>query len=207
MTGALPLLLLLSAAAGPGVSPPAPGECSSEKSGASHCVYRSLAPSIGLVATCSDPRHCRVGHYYGNPSDPVWFKPPPGMASLPTPVVTWFTSTLAQVRFDCGHGCSWSYFFEARRQRLSEPRRAVLAVDARRLLMAVVEDHALSVRQVFSGREVARIERDWAPDPWLGDVITALHFDPDGRLSFTWLQGSERSPVSERVSVPTVPRS
>jgi hypothetical protein len=46
------------------------------------------------------------------------------------------------------------------------------------------------VRQVFSGREVARIERPWAPSRWLGEVVTALRFDPDGRLSFTWLRAA-----------------
>ena len=34
-----------------------------------------------------------------------------------------------------------------------------------------------------------------------------VYFDPDGRLSFTWLRGQERTPVSERVSVPSVPHS
>jgi hypothetical protein len=82
----------------------------------------------------------------------------------------------------------------------------VLAVDPRRLLVAAAEDRALVVRQMFSGRPVARIERDWAPSPWLGDVITRLRFDPDGRLSLTWLAGAERAPVAERVSVPTAPR-
>ena len=36
-----------------------------------------------------------------------------------------------------------------------------------------------------------------------GDVITALHFDPDGRLSFTWLRGPDRVAVSERQSIPS----
>jgi hypothetical protein len=205
------LLVLLSPAlalaAAPGAPPATPGECSGERGGASLCIYRSLIPSSGLVASCRDGGECRVGYYYGSPSDPIWFRPPPGMTSLPAPAVLWLTSTLAQVRFDCGHPCSWSYFYEATRRRLSEPRRAVLAVDARRLLMAAAEERALVVRQVFSGREVARIERDWAPDTWLGDVITALRFDPDGLLSLTWLRGTERTPVSERVSVPSVPHS
>ena len=71
----------------------------------------------------------------------------------------------------------------------------------------MVEERALVVRQIFSGRPVARIERHWAPDLWMGAAITSLHFDPDGRLSFTWLRGSERVPVTERVSVPSVPAS
>jgi hypothetical protein len=129
------------------------------------------------------------------------------LAALPRPEVFWLTATLAQVRVDCGHPCSWSYFFEAKRRRLSEPRRSVLAVDAARLLVAVPEGRALVIRQVYSGREVARIEREWAPAVWLGDVITALHFHPDGRLSLTWLRGTERVAVSERVSVPSVPQS
>jgi hypothetical protein len=129
------------------------------------------------------------------------------MATLPKPEVIWLTATLAQVRFECGRPCSFSYFFEVTRHRLSEPRYAVLAVDARRLLMAVAEDRALVIRQVFTGREVLRLERDWAPATWLGDVVPTSHFDPDGRLSFTWLRGSERTPVSERVSVPSIPRS
>ena len=62
------------------------------------------------------------------------------------------------------------------------------------------------MRQVFSGREVARIERDWAPGPWLGDVIVALRFDPDGRLSLTWLRGPDRAAASERVSIPSAAR-
>jgi hypothetical protein len=63
----------------------------------------------------------------------------------------------------------------------------------------------LAVRQIFSGREVARITRDWA-SPSLLDAITDLHFDPDGRLTFTWLKGKDRTPVTERVSIPSIPR-
>jgi hypothetical protein len=207
----LGVLLLLSPAvclaAAPASPPATPGECAAEHGGASLCLYRSLLPSAGIVVSCREGGHCQVGHYSGKPADAVWFKPPPGMTSLPKPDVVWLTSTLAQVRFDCGAPCSWSYFYEATRRRLSEPRRSVLAVDPRRLLMAVAEERALVVRQVFSARQVARIERDWAPDAWLGDAITALRFDPDGRLSFTWLRGKERAPVSERVSVPSVPHS
>ena len=208
---ALGLLLLLGPAvalAAPPASPPAtPGECAGERGGTFRCVYRSLLPSAGIVASCRDGHDCRVGYYRGNPSAAVWFTPPEGMATLPKPEVIWLTSTLAQVRFDCSHACSWSYFFEAKRHRLSAPRRSVLAVDSTRLLMATVEGRVLVVRQLFSGREVARIEREWAPAAWLGDVVTTLHFDPDGRLSFTWLRGQERAPVSERVSVPSVPHS
>jgi hypothetical protein len=207
----LGLLLLLSPAvclaAAPASPHATPGECSAEHGGVSLCLYRSLFPSSGIVASCREAGNCRVGHYYGNPADAIWFKLPPGMTSLPQPEVVWLTATLAQVRFGCGRQCSWSYFYEATRRWLSEPRRSVLAVDSRRLLMAVAEERVLVVRQVFSGREVARIERDWAPDAWLGDAITALSFGPDGRLSFTWLRGKERAPVSERVSVPSVPRS
>ncbi len=205
----LALLLLLSPvvslAAAPASPPATPGECSAERGGVSFCIYRSLLPSAGIVASCRDGGHCRVGYYYGRPSDVVWFRPPSGMAIFPEPEVIWVTSTLAQVRFDCGHPCSWSYFFEATRRRLSDPRRSVLAVDPRRLLMALAEARALVVRQIFSGREVARIERDWAPGAWPGDAITALRFDPDGRLSFTWLRGEARVPVNERVSVPSIP--
>jgi hypothetical protein len=193
--------------ASPARHPPSSGECSTQSGGASFCIYRSLAPSAGIVASCHDERDCRVGYYYGNPTDAVWLAPPTGMTMLPRPEVIWLTATLAQVRFDCVHPCSVSYFFEVRRHRLSEPRYAVLAVDPRRLLIAVAEQHALVVRQAFSGREVARLERDWAPAAWLGDVIVALAFDPDGRLSFTWLRGKERVPVNERVSVPSVPHS
>jgi hypothetical protein len=207
----LALLSLLSPAvclaAGSASPPGTPGECSAPHDGVSLCIYRSLLPSAGIVASCRDRGGCRVGHYDGNPADALWFTPPPGMTNLPEPEVIWLTGTLAQVRFDCGHPCSWSYFYEAIRGRLSEPRRSVLAVDARRLLMALPEDRALVARQIFSGREVARIERDWAPDVWLGDAITALRFNPDGRLSFTWLRGKEHTPVSERVSVPSIPRS
>ena len=165
-----------------------------------------MLPSAGIAASCRDGGPCRVGHYYGNPlSDVAWFEPPPGLLTLPEPHVFWLTSTLAQVRFDCGQACSWSYFYDAIRRRLSEPRRLVLAVDTKRLLAAMAEEQALVVRQVFSGRPVARIERNWTPGLWVGAAITALRFDPDGRLSLTWLRGSERVPVTERVSVPSVP--
>src|SRR5262249_55203313 len=117
------------------------------------------------------------------------------------------TATLAEVRVACGPHCTWSYFYEATRRRVSEPRRSVLAVDPRRLLIAMAEERALVVRQVFSGREVARIERDWAPDAWLGDAITAWPPDPEWRLSLTWLRGTARTPVTARISVRSVPRS
>jgi hypothetical protein len=158
------------------------------------------------VADCRTDRDCRVGYYYGDPERPVWLAPPPGLATLPKPAVTWHEATFAEIRFDCGDACRVSYFFQAKRRRLSPPRAQVLDVDTRRLLVAQAEGRSLAVRQIFSGREVARIERDWGPGPSLEPALTAIHFDPDGRLTFTWLQGVARTPTTERVSVPTVPR-
>ncbi|PYM59519.1 MAG: hypothetical protein DMD77_04265 [Candidatus Rokuibacteriota bacterium] len=82
----------------------------------------------------------------------------------------------------------------------------MLDVDYRRLLMAQVDGRALAIRQIFSARDIVRIEREWAPGLTAGSAITAIHFDPDGRLSFTWLKGAERTSVSERVTVPTYVR-
>jgi len=182
------------------------GVCSPETAGEFHCVFRSLLPSVGIVASCRTERDCRVGYYYGAPADAVWFTPPSGMTTLPRPEVRWLTATFAQVRFDCGGPCTVSYFFEARRRRLSAPRSFVLAVDHRRLLLAAADGPALTIRQLYSYREVLRIERDWAPGAWLGDAVSSIQFDPDGRLSLTWLRGADRVPVSERLSVPSVPR-
>lgn len=208
---ALVLALLVGAAAGTiGASPlprPSRGDCASEPDGRSRCIYRSFAPSTGIVTSCRNEHDCRVGSYYGNPTDAAWFEPPPGFTTLAQPEVTWLTATLAEVRVPCGRSCSFSYFFEAQRRRLSAPWRSVLAVDARRFLLATAEARVLVIRQVFSGREIMRIERNWAPADWLGDVLPDLHFDPDGRLTFTWLRGPERAPVNERVSVPSMPRS
>jgi hypothetical protein len=177
-------------------------ECAPDPGG-TRCLYRSLLPSAGLVSVCRDDTDCRVGYYYGDPDRPVWLTPPPSLPGLPKPDVTWLSATLAQVRFDCGRPCSVSYFFEARRRRLSEPRWFVLAVDARRWLVAEAEGRAMLIRQLFSGRFVTRIERDWAPGPWIGDAITAIHFDADARVTLTWLRGPERVPVTERLSVPS----
>jgi len=110
------------------------------------------------------------------------------------------------VRFGCGRACAVSYFFEGRRRRLSPPRRDVLALDERRLLVALPEGRALVVRQAYSGREVARIERNWAPGLAVAEAVRAARFHPDGRLSFTWLRGPAREPVTERLSVPSMPR-
>lgn len=201
---ALAALALLGA---PGTAAPVPGDCAGPGGAQpSHCLYRSALPSAGIVSDCRSDRDCRVGYYYGDPQTPAWLTPPPDLPALPKPEVIWRAATFAEIRFGCGRACSVSYFFEAKRRRLSEPRRSVLDVDLRRLLFAAAEDRALVVRQIFSGREVARIERPWASGAWLGDAIQALRFDPDGRLSFTWLKGAERVPVSERVSVPSVPR-
>jgi hypothetical protein len=179
------------------------GECTPD---GRRCLYRSMLPSAGLVADCPSDTDCRVGYYYGDPARATWLEPPSGMRALPRPVVIWRTATLAEARFDCGRACAFSYFFEARRRRISPPRRSVLEVDPTRLLLAAAEDRALVIRQVFSGREVTRIDRDWAPG-WVGDAVTGLRFDADGRLALTWLQGTERRPVTERVSVPSMPRS
>jgi hypothetical protein len=197
--------LAAAALACPGAASAAPaasGECTPD---GRRCLYRSLLPSAGLVADCRSDLECRVGYYYGDPEGATWFVPPAGMRALPRPHVIWRSATLAEARFDCGRPCTESYFFEARRRRVSTPRRSVLEVDARRLLLVAGEDRALVVRQVFSGREVGRIERPWPPG-WVGDAVTLLRFDPDGRLTFTWLQGPERAPVTERVSVSSVPR-
>jgi hypothetical protein len=135
----------------------------------------------------------------------VWLDPPPGLATLPKPEVIWHQATFAEIRFGCGPPCRISYFFEAKRRRLSPPRAQVLDVDTRRLLVAQAAARALVVRQIFSGREVTRIDRDWGT-PSLEAALAAIHFDPDGRLSFTWLKGADRTPVSERISVPSIPR-
>jgi hypothetical protein len=184
-----------------------PGDCAGAgPEQPSRCIYRAAFPSTGLVARCRSDRDCQVGYYYGDPEKPVWLEPPPGLVTLPKPEVIWHEAAFAEVRFDCGAPCRISYFFEAKHRRLSPPRREVLAVDTRRLLVAQAEGRALVARQIFSGREVARIERDWAPGPRLEPALTAIHFDPDGRLSFTWLKGPERTPLSERVTVPSIPR-
>jgi hypothetical protein len=180
-----------------------PGECTRD---GLYCLYRSIVPSAGLVADCRSASDCRVGYYYGAPEHATWFTPPAGTPAFPKPTVTWHTATLAEARFPCGPGCATSYFFEARRRRVSPPRRDVMEVDPTRQLLAAAVARALVVSQIFAGREVARIERPWAPASRLVDVVTGVRFDPDGRLAFTWLRGEERVPVTERVVVPSIPR-
>jgi hypothetical protein len=165
-----------------------------------------MLPSAGLVAECETDARCRVGSYAGSPERATWWEPPPGLATLPKPEVIWHSATFAEARFDCGRPCPVSYFFEARRHLVSAPRRGVVAVDVRRQLFAAAEGRALVIRQIFSGREVLGITRPWAEAQSLNEVLSALRFDPDGRLAFTWLRGRERAPVSERVSVPSIPR-
>ena len=145
-----------------------------------------------------------MGAYHGSPETPTWFAPPPGRDTLPRPAVRWHTATLGEARFESGSARTLSYFFEVRRQRISGARAGVLEVDVRRSLFAALEERAIVVRQIFSGRPVTRIERPWAPGLDVRAAVTALRFDPDGRLSFTWLAGPERRTVSERVSVPSV---
>lgn len=203
---ALPVLLA-ALAASLLVASTASAECVREGASGTYCLFRSLLPSTGIVAHCQQERgDCRVGYYYGDPAKATWIAPPPEIPVLSMPDVTWVTATLAQVRFACGPHCSESYFFEAKRKRLHGPRRDVMAVDTLRGLVATADGRALVVRVMSSGRELARIERDWAPGPWLGDAITALTFDPDGRMSFTWLRGPKREAVSERVSISTASR-
>jgi hypothetical protein len=74
------------------------------------------------------------------------------------------------------------------------------------MLMAQADGRALAIRHIFSARDVLRIERDWAPGISVGQAITEIRFDPDGRLTFTWLKGPGRERVSERVSVPSFAR-
>jgi hypothetical protein len=181
------------------------GECTGGGGdGPSRCLYRSLLPSTGIVADCESDARCRVGAYYGSPDTPTWFAVPAGMDALPRPLVRWLNATFAEVRFACGAGCSVSYFFEARRHRISPARSSVLEVDVRRSLVATADGSAIVVLQIFAGRPVARIERAWAPGLSAREAITAIRFDPDGRLTFTWLAGPDRRPVTERVTVPSV---
>ena len=163
-------------------------------------------PSTGIVADCLSDSDCRIGYYYGGPEQITWIAPPPGLSSMPKPEVVWHTATFAEVRIACGRGCRWSYFFEARRRQLSAPRRNVIQADARRLLMAQADGQALMVRQIFSARDVFRIEREWSPGLTAGQAITDARFDPDGRLTLTWLKGPDRTPVTERVTVPSFAR-
>jgi hypothetical protein len=209
MRRAAALLLAATAAVAPGLGAVAAvvDECASNPDGTLRCLYRSVAPSVGITALCRSARDCRVGYYYGDPEHAIWLDPPPATATLPRPEVTWHTGTFAEIRFDCGPSCTLAYFFEAKRRRVSPPWHGALAVDARRLLVATAEARAIVVRQMFSGREVLTITRDWAPAASLAEAITAIHFDPDGRLSLTWLRGADRAAVTERVSVPSFARS
>jgi hypothetical protein len=171
------------------------------------CLYRSLLPSTGIVADCESDTRCRVGAYYGSPDAPMAFAVPAGWDALPRPHVHWHGATFAEVRFVSGGGAAVSYFFEARRRRVSPPRAEVLGVDARRSLAARADGPAIQVVQIFAGRPVARIERRWAAGLSVREAVTALRFDADGRLTFTWLSGAERRPVTERVTVPSIPPS
>ena len=180
------------------------GECAGD-AGSTKCLFRSLLPSSGIVADCESDTRCRVGAYYGSPDTPSWFPIPAGMDALPRPRVRWHSATLAEARFACGPDCAVSYFFDARRRRISPIRSSVLDVDVRRSLVAVADGGALVVLQIFAGRPVARIERPWSSGLSAREAITTLHFDADGRLTFTWLAGPERRPITERVTVPSVP--
>jgi hypothetical protein len=40
----------------------------------------------------------------------------------------------------------------------------------------------------------------------VAEAITQIRFETDGRLSFTWFAGTARTPVSERVTVPSLAR-
>jgi hypothetical protein len=199
------LLLLAPWQAGAAAS--SAGECSGPGGAShSHCLYRSLLPSTGIVADCKSDTDCRVGYYYGGPDQVTWFSPPPGTATIPKPEVIWHSATFAETRIGCGPACTWSYFFEGKRRLLSEPRRDVLQVDYRRLLMAQGDGRALTIRQIFSARDVVKIERDWTPGLTASGAIREIRFDQDGRLSFTWLKGAQRMLVAERVTVPSFAR-
>jgi hypothetical protein len=201
-------VLLVALGVLPGAGPPSlrTADCAPEPSG-TRCIYRSPVPSSGIVTSCRGDRDCRVGYYDGDPEAPLWLTPPPDVPVLPKPQVIWHTGSLGEVRFDCGKACEVSYFVELKRRRLSEPRRDVVATDARRLLVALAEGRVLVIRQLFSGREVMRVGRDWAPGTTVSDAVTVAHFDPDGRLTLTWLRGPERTPVTERFSVPSFARN
>jgi hypothetical protein len=199
---------LLGAAAGAWAAGDDPGDCVTGGEGRpTRCLYRSLLPSTGIVADCESDTRCRVGAYYGSPDAPIPFATPPGWDALPRPKVYWHGATFAEVRFVSGAGAQVSYFFEARRRRISPARAEVLGVDARRWLVARAAGRIIEVVQIFGGRPVARIERPWAPGLSVREAITAMHFDADGRLTFTWLAGTERRPTTERVTVPSIPLS
>ena len=203
----LPWALVLLAPGPAAATPVSTGECSGPGGqGPSRCLYRSLMPSTGIVADCTSDRDCRVGYYYGRPADATWFTAPAAMSTMSKPAVLWHTATFAEARIGCGRSCTWSYFFEAKRRSLSAPRRDVLDVDYRRLLMAQADGRTLVIRHIFSAHEVIRIDRDWAPGLSVAQAITEIRFDPDGRLSFTWLKGPGLLPQSERVSVPSFAR-
>lgn len=163
-------------------------------------------PSTGIVADCTSDRECRTGYYYGGPTQVTWFTPPAGMGAMPKPEVIWHNATFAEARIGCGRACTWSYFLEAKRRSLSAPRRDVLDIDVRRLLMAQGDGRVLAIRHIFSGRDVVRLERDWSPGLTAAEAIKEIRFDQDGRISITWLKGTERAPVTERVTVPSIAR-
>jgi hypothetical protein len=197
--------LLVPGTAGAATAPVA-GECVTDApAGPTRCLYRSGIPSAGLLAECRSDHDCRVGHYHGDLSTATWLAPPPGLAALPRPSVTWLASTLAEARFGCGEGCTVSYFFDARRHRVSPPHWRVLAVDIQRQRLLAAEERRLAVRQMFSGRVVLGLERDWAPGPSAAAAVTSARLLPDGRLVLEWLRGPERTPVSERITVPAIP--
>ena len=158
-------LILLAAGRPLAEAAPAPGECSGPGgAGRPTASTAPLMPSAGIVADCAErPRLPRRLLLRRTRAGDV------AHAACGHDQHAQARRHLAQrdlrrgTRFGCGPGCTWSYFFEAKRRLLSAPRRDVLEADYRRLLMAQVEGRALAVRQIFTAREALRIERDWAP--------------------------------------------
>ena len=156
------------------------------------------------MADCVSDTRCRVGDYYGDPDEPGWLAyPRTGDATEPR--VSWHTATLAEMRFACGPECAMSYFFEARRRRLSPCARPCWTWTSAVPLVAMADGPAVVVPPDLLGPRGGPYHPP-GRGASLRDAVTAIHFDPDGRLTFTWLAGNTRTPVTERVSVPSVPR-
>ncbi len=112
-----------------------------------------------------------------------------------------YGTQLAEFNMSCGSPCNTSIFVDLTKGRVSSLYPNVVAVDARRHLVATATWPTVQVMRIFDKHVSISINREFSPVAALVSAVESATFTATGELILKYLRGPRYESTEERIAV------